>query len=259
MQVIQFSVLGAPVRAYLQTQHDRLVAHTTRPALVICPGGAYRFTSPREADPPALAFAEQGYQVFILDYDCGEKARDCLPLRQLAGTLCHIRAHGEEWCIEREHIAVMGFSAGGHLAASLGAFWNRPELGLTREARPDALLLCYPVITLLEHTHEESAYNVTGGRAELRENLSVERFVTPEFPPSFIWHTVDDESVPVENSLLLIRALQREKVPFECHLFAHGQHGISVCTQEVETPNPACRPWLPLCRTWLNGQFDYVP
>ena len=259
MQIIQCEVLGAAVTGYLHTHHDRLIAHVKRPALIICPGGGYFFTSPREADPPALAFAAQGYNVFILDYACNEQAKDGLPLRQLAETVRLVRERAEEWNLEPDKIAVMGFSAGGHLAASLGAFWNAPDIRLPAGCRPDALLLCYPVITLLEHTHAGTSDNVSGGREEERLRLSVELGVTKDFPPAFIWHTVDDDSVPVENSLLLVQALQREKVPFECHLFAHGHHGISVCTQEVETPNPECAPWVGLCQTWLNKQFNYVP
>ena len=259
MRIVSFEALGAPVTGYLQEDHDRLAAHKVRPALIVCPGGGYSFVCPREADPPALAFAAQGYNVFLLDYAVLEQAGNFRPLRQLAETVHHIRQHSEEWHIEPQHIAVMGFSAAGHLAASLGSLWNDAELALPADCRPDALLLCYPVISLLEHTHQGTSDNVSGGDDALREKLSVDRHITPDFPPSFIWHTVDDESVPVENSLLLMQALRREGVPFEAHLFAHGPHGISTCTQEVETPNPECRPWLSLCQTWLNKQFQYTP
>ena len=259
MKLVQFEALGAPVIGYIQEDHDRLGAHKVRPALIVCPGGGYYFVCPREADPPALAFSALGYNVFILTYAVLEEAGSCRPLRQLAETLHIIRQNSAQWHIDAGRIAVMGFSAGGHLTASLGALWNDKDLQLPDDCQPDALLLCYPVISLLEHTHQVSSDLVSAGDEVLREKLSVDRHITPDFPPSFIWHTVDDESVPVENSLMLMQALRREGVPFEAHLFAHGPHGISTCTQEVETPNPECRPWLSLCQTWLNRQFDFTP
>lgn len=259
MQIVSFEACGAKVLGYLQEEHDRLVAHRVRPALIICPGGGYYLVSPREADPPALAFSALGYQVFILTYSILEQAGNYRPLHQLAETVRTVREHSEAWHIDPDKIAVMGFSAGGHLAASLGSLWDDAELALSPASRPDALLLCYPVISLFAHTHQATSDNVSGGDEALREKLSVDRHITGRFPPSFLWHTVDDDSVPVENSLLLIQALRREGVPFEAHLFAHGAHGISTCTQEVETPNPECRPWLSLCQTWLNKQFQYPP
>ena len=259
MQLVSFEAFGAPVIGYLQDEHDRLEAHRIRPALIVCPGGGYYLVSPREADPPALAFAAQGYNVFILTYSILEQAGGCRPLRQLAETLHIVRRHSAQWHVDPERIAVMGFSAGGHLAASLGSLWNDEELALPADCRPNAMLLCYPVISLLEHTHLATSDNVSAGDEALRQKLSVEKHITPDFPPTFLWHTVDDDSVPVENSLMLMQALRREQVPFEAHLFAHGAHGISTCTREVETPNVECRPWLSLCQTWLNKQFHYEP
>ena len=259
MEIVSFEALGAPVKGYLQEDYDTLAAHKVRPALVICPGGAYRWRSPREKDSPALAFLSMGYQVFILEYSCGEQAGGYRPLRELAQAVCTIRSRCEEWHIDRDKVAVLGFSAGGHLAASLGALWNDAELALPPESRPDALVLCYPVISTGEFAHEESAEWVSGGDAAIREKLHLWDRVTPDFPPTFLWHGGEDTSVPPENSLLLAVELRRHKVPFEYHLFGWGAHGISTCTQEVETPDEVCRAWLPLCSTWLNRRFAYTP
>ena len=259
MNICSFQAHDAPVIAYLQDDYDRLVAHKTRPALILCAGGAYRWLSPREKDPVALRFAALGYNTFLIDYSVGERAGALRPLRELGECVRIVREHAAEWHIRPEHIAVLGFSAGGHLAASLGTLWQREDLGLGRECRPDALVLCYPVITAGEYGHAESIENVTGGDPELLELLSLENQVTPHMPPTFIWHCTGDESVPVENTLLLTAAMQRAKVPYECHLFAGGAHGISVCTREVETPYPDIAPWFGLCQTWLNAQFDFVP
>ena len=259
MEIIAFEALGATVRGYLQEDYDTLAAHKVRPALVICPGGAYRWRSPREKDPPALEFLSMGYQVFILEYSCGPQAAGYRPLRELAETVRILRRNCEAWHIDPDKIAVLGFSAGGHLAASLGALWNDPEVGLPAEARPDALILCYPVVSTREFAHEESARWVSGGDETLRGKLHLWERVTSAFPPTFLWHGGADDSVPPENSLFLAVHLKKNGVPVEYHLFETGPHGISTCSQEVETPDEVCRAWLPLCKTWLNRRFRFVP
>ena len=257
MKIITFQAFDAPVTGYVQDDHDRLVAHKKRPAIVICAGGAYRWLSPREKDPVALSFAAMGYHTFLIEYSTGERAGELRPLRELAQCVRTLRDNAAVWRIEPEHIAVLGFSAGGHLAASLGVLWQ--ELPQPRSCRPDALVLCYPVITTGRFAHDESVRNVTGGDEALREKLSLENRVTAQMPPTFVWHCVGDESVPVENTLLLTNAMQREGVPYECHLFSGGAHGISMCSREVETPDPACAAWVPLCKTWLNARFGFEP
>lgn len=259
MEIVSFRALEAEVRGCLLEDYDTLSAHRVRPALIICPGGAYRWRSPREKDAPALEFLSMGYQVFLLEYSCGPRAGEYRPLRELAEAVRCIRRNHETWHIDPGKIAVLGFSAGGHLAASLGALWNDPEVGLPDHCRPDALVLCYPVISTRAFAHEESVQWVSGGNGTLREKLHLLDRITPDFPPSFLWHGGQDTSVPPENSLFLAEELRRNGVPFEYHLFESGVHGISTCSQEVETPDEVCRAWVPLCKTWLNRRFQYVP
>lgn len=259
MQIVEFKSGRAPVKGYIQDDYDTLVHHKLRPAMIVCPGGGYTFTCPREADPAAFEFLAMGFNVFILDYSVLEYAADFRPLLELAETVSTVRERSAEWHIDPTKVAVMGFSAAGHLAASLGTLWNDPQLSLPESSRPDALVLCYPVITLGEYTHRSTCDYVTAGDAAMREKLSVEKHVHPSMPPVFVWHTMDDGSVPVENTLMLINELRKNGVDFECHIFAHGQHGISVCTQEVETPNARCREWVKLCKAWLCDRFAFEP
>lgn len=259
MNICKFQALDAPVIGYLHDDHERLVTHKTRPAILICAGGAYRWLSPREKDPVALAFSAMGYQSFLIEYSVMEQAGGLRPLREVSEAVRILRERAGEWHIEPDHIAVLGFSAGGHLAASLGTLWHRQDLGVSENARPDALVLCYPVITTGPFAHPESIRHVTGGDPDLMELLSLEKQVSGDMPPCFLWHCVGDESVPVENSLLLASAMQRAGVDYECHLFSGGAHGISMCNREVETPNPEAAAWVALCKTWLNKKFDYTP
>lgn len=259
MKLISFHAGEAEVRGILQDDYETLKAHKIRPAMIICPGGAYRWRSPREKDPVALEFLSMGYQAFIVEYSCGEKASGFRPLRELAEAVRTVRRNAEEWHIDPEKIAVLGFSAGGHLAASLGTFWNDPELDLGPDCRPDAMILCYPVISTKEFAHEESVLWVTGNDPVMREKLHLPDHITSDFPPTFMWHGGEDSSVPVENSMMLAVKLKECKVPLEYHLFETGVHGISTCTQEVETPEESCRHWVPLCKMWINRRFKYVP
>lgn len=259
MQTIHFTAEGAQVCGYLQEDHDRLIVHKVRPAVIICAGGAYQWLSPREKDPVAFEFLSMGYQVFMPEYSTREDAKEFRPLKQLAKTVETVRTNSEQWHIDPHKIAVMGFSAGGHLAASLGALWNDPELGFSPDVRPDALILCYPVISTKEFAHAESVHWVTGGDPVMAEKLHIPARVTSSFPPCFVWHGGQDDSVPPENSLMLAEALQKNHVPFAYHKFETGVHGISTCTQEVEAPDEFCRMWVPLCKMWINRRFEYVP
>ena len=153
----------------------------------------------------------------------------------------------------------MAYRAKPHRGAGLLGGRSSGRKGLGADCRPDAAVLCYPVITTGEYKHPESIDWVTGGDAKLMELLSLEKQVTKQMPPTFIWHCTGDESVPVENTLLLTAAMQRAGVDYECHLFAGGAHGISMCNQEVETPYPAAAEWVKLCKTWLNSQFEFTP
>lgn len=246
-----------------ETDKEIRTNHQIRPCVLICPGGGYVRCSEREQDPPALAFLAAGYQVAILQYSVQEKAGELRPLRQASLAMMELRRNSAGWRIDPDQIAVLGFSAGGHLAASLATLWNHRRLTSLLDTedglnRPNALMLGYPVITTGPYTHEGSAVHVSGGDPELRTFLSLEDHVSPETPPTFIWHTMTDATVPVENSLFFISALRRHGIPAECHLYPEGPHGLSMCNEEVGTVNEHCSSWFPLCLFWLNELFGFV-
>ena len=249
----------ACLETYFQEWSVELRQSIQRPCVLICPGGGYQMNSDREAEPIALAFASRGFQAAVLRYPVAP-ARYPEALFSLAEAAAWLRGHGEENRINTAQVTVCGFSAGGHLAASLGAFWNDPSVGLPPACRPDGLVLCYPVIaTRGEFAHQGSAENVSAGDEAYRDRLNLLERVTADFPPAFLWHGGGDDCVPPENSLLLALELKKHGVPFEYHLFGSGGHGISTCLQETEMPDEVCRAWVGLCRTWLCRQFDFTP
>ncbi len=250
---------------YLHEEMELAPGRDARPCVLICPGGAYRLVSPREADPPAFAFFARGYNVFVLTYTVGGPDQPPLgltPLMEISSAVMLLRENHRAWQIDPDKIALCGFSAGGHLCASLGILWDAPELKQALDTRggqnrPNAMVLCYPVISAGEHAHRDSFRHLTGDQPEGNRLFSLENQVSPTTAPAFLWHTVDDASVPVENSLLLAASLRRQGVPFECHLFHSGVHGLSMGNAEVGTVNAHCQHWFPLCMEWLNGLFGF--
>jgi len=234
------------------------------PCVLICPGGGYGFTSPREARPVAEAYNAHGFHAFVLHYRLAED-RHPAPLLDLSNCTALIRLYSSELKIQSESIAVCGFSAGGHLAASLGVHWNQPYLKnrinkMSGLNRPDALVLCYPVISSGIYGHQGSFVNLLGENPppKLLDHLSLEKHVGSHTPPVFIWHTVEDETVPMENALLFVQKLREKKVLFELHLYSHGVHGMSLANEDTAEPDKNRLPddhlssWLKLSADWLK-------
>lgn len=219
--------------------------------VVICPGGAYRWLSPRESEPVARAFEVMGHEASILRYtvqaEGDPEPLGLRPVRELSERVASLRktAGGAP-------IFVCGFSAGGHLAATLGVHWK--TLGLSR---PDGLILCYPVITADEDLcNLRSIQSIAGD--DRRAFFSLEKHVSPDTPPTFLWHTAEDHSAPVENSLMFAAALKRSGVPFELHIYPFGEHGLSLATDEVteyekgRLPDDHVAGWIDECGAWLE-------
>lgn len=248
----------AILNAYLIDQGHKATPEKRR-AVLILPGGGYHFVSAREGEPIALKFLAAGMNCFILWYSVAPDAVFPTALRQAARAMTVIRGRADEFGIDPAHVAVMGFSAGGHLAASLGVLWNDPcaDIGApARETRPDALALSYPVITSGVLAHRGSFDHLLGdtrGDGGALDFVSLEKRVHPDVPPTFLWHTGEDAVVPVENSLLFAAALRENKVPFEMHIFPNGGHGLALADEETGSVQKRCQAWVPLCIEWLKG------
>jgi len=238
-------------------------AEHARGMVLVLPGGGYDHKAAHEGAPIAERLNRGGIAAAVLDYRVAPY-RAPVPQWDAMRAVQWLRHLAPEYSYQPDHVAILGFSAGGHLAASV-TYLDVDPAPIAQDAlsaldpRPDAAVLCYPVITTGPFAHPESIQHVTGGDPRLMEHLSLEKQVRGDMPPCFLWHCVGDEAVPVENSLLLASAMQRAVVDYECHLFAGGAHGISMCNQEVETPYPAAAEWVKLCKTWLNGQFEFTP
>lgn len=267
-EVISLSEDGkVHLTGYLHERTPEIPLWNRRPAVLVLPGGGYARTSDREADPVALSFLAQGFHAFVLRYSVAEQATFPNPQRDVSRAMKMIRDHAESWGIFPEQIAVCGFSAGGHVAASLGTLWNDPEImeaaGVKEgENRPDALILCYPVISAINHARAPwFALHLAGrARKETLARLSCELQVGAHTPPTFLFHTYDDGTVPVENSLLFAQALARADIPFEMHLFQHGGHGLSLANElssngVASTIDASAEPWFGLATTWLWRLF----
>lgn len=275
------SLPGAKLILYLQEYSDSLRIES-RPLILICPGGGYAYTSDREAEPMALAFLAMGYHAAVLRYSCAP-AKFPTSLLELAYSLALIRENSAKWHVKKDKIIVQGCSAGGHLAASLGCMWqedflwealNKAAVSDRLQIRPDGLLLCYPVITSGEFAHRGSFENLAGGGPEpavegllsegakkklqdLQSFVSLEHRVTEQMPPVFLWHTFEDGSVPVENSLLFVSALRRAGISTEFHMYPRGGHGLALANRLTETRDgrcvqEECASWLQMAKVWLE-------
>lgn len=296
---------GTAVLTCFVKENTREKPDARRKAVIICPGGGYEFCSSREAEPVACQFLAMDCQTFVLDYSV---APAVFPqaLRELAASMVLLRERAKEWHIDPNGIYVCGFSAGGHLAASLGTFWNREfawrgivdktevsellelpgesvadaaesDEWLARKIRPDGLILSYPVISSGECGHQGSFEHLTGHKKEeetvdgntgipglLRwDFLSLEKQAGSQVPPTFLWHTYTDGTVPAEGSLLYALALKAAGVSLEMHIFPEGRHGLALANEETDKAEddgrgthvvPACQAWIPLVKEWLSGR-----
>lgn len=254
-EVITLPQTKVELETYL-TDNRAVELERRRALTLIFPGGAYAWRSDREAEPVALRLLSLGIQAVVVRYSVAP-ARYPKALEEAAEAVAYARAHAEEWLCAPHRIAVLGFSAGGHAAAHIGLKWHLMPQG--KACRPDAMILSYPVITSGVHAHRGSIENLLGEDAEkLAEEVSLEKLVTGDTPPAFLWHTREDGSVPPENSLLLASELCRHGIAFELHIWQRGAHGMSLGNDQVYPPDdpnihPECQEWIDMAARWLNA------
>jgi acetyl esterase/lipase len=235
-----------------------------RPAILLCPGGGYAMVSQREGEVIGLHFLPEGYNVFILNYSV-KPNRFPTQLREVAAAMELIYANADSWNCDTDHIAIMGFSAGGHLAAHYSTCFDCAEVreAFAESKAVNASILCYPVITAdPAHSHKGSFKNLTGLdeiTEEAIEKFSCDRNVSEHTPPAFIWHTASDATVPVMNSLLYAGALAKYKIPTELHIYPYGKHGLSTVdsqtNKELDEKTIHAAQWLPALKNWLKVIF----
>lgn len=235
-----------------------------RPAVIIFPGGGYTNISPREGEPIAMKFLARGFQAFVVKYTVSPK-NYTQPLRDATRAICMVRDNCEKWRVDPKQIAVIGFSAGGHLATSLATNYDSEFLKDIRgmeegKNRPDLLISCYSVITSEEGKgHMGSFMSLFGGDESKYNLLSLEKNVHENMPPAFIWHTGEDKAVSVINSLMLAEAMTEKKVPCELHIYPKGSHGLSTADKETLLELPEHKhisSWFNLCVDWMNIYFN---
>lgn len=229
----------AVLEAYLPYNMTEMCReHQRRPCVLICPGGGYAMCSQREAEPVALQYLKEGYNTFVLWYTVAPKHFPHA-LREVAASVELIHRNAEAWNCDESFVAILGFSAGGHLAALYSNAYDWPEV---REVLPEskpvqASVLCYPVISADPAVAHMGSFECLLGHlpltAEETERFSCDRLVRDTTPPAFLWHTSEDNCVPVQNSLRYATALADHHVPFELHIFPYGYHGMSLCTRET--------------------------
>lgn len=221
----------------------------SRGAVIVCPGGGYRMKAAHEGDPIAEMINEAGVSAYVLDYrvmPCPYNA----PLADASRAIRVVRSMGYE------KVAILGFSAGGHLTCSAATLYTEGDPNADDpierlSSRPDAFLPCYAVVSFAAFRHQGSL-GLLGKRGDdyaLIRKFSAELHINENSPHAFIWHTADDAGVPVENSLMLAQALAHAMVPFELHIFPHGAHGLGLATGD-----PIVGQWPKLCQNWLVSE-----
>lgn len=284
--------LGVTLTCYLLDDSPEFQTGRLRPAVMVLPGGGYLGTSDREAEAVALRWAAHGYHSFVLRYSVrhpgplgdgpptgpvNHGSAFPGPLQDLAAALAAVRTHAEEWLVDPARIVLCGFSAGGHLAAMLGATWHDAETAKitgvpAEDLRVAALVLGYPVTdypdgkaamlaagvsTRRQHWYEanQALFAVDDPDDAALVRLSPARRVTSAMPPTFVWHTAADALVPVSQSLLLSAALARAGVHQELHVFSDGPHGLALADEVTagrsDQIEPRAASWFELAAGWV--------
>ncbi len=257
MNIIHMNIPNHPeasLEGYLLDCEISLGQETSRPAIVICPGGGYVYCSPREAEPVALRYAAKGFHTFILRYSTGWDAADFSPLKEVSWVIGYIREHAEQWHIDPNKIATCGFSAGGHLALAAG---------LLGEHKPNAMILGYPAVNIPNYPGVNFMLQLLTGRKEVTNEdaarYSLENHITKTSPPVFIAATAEDMLTGF-GALPVAKKYSDLALGYELHIFQHGPHGYSLADEttadgSVQMLNASFAHWHELSVNWLHRIF----
>ena len=249
--------------AYIDAYISDATKDFTRKAILVIPGGGYRqVCSDREGEPIAQAFIPYGYNAFVLHYYTGKEKPFPIQLIQATKAIKHIKDNAEEYGIDPEEMFAVGFSAGGHLAASAGVFWKMPEIYEAVQMpygynKLKGVMLIYPVIC----SHSGSFKNLLATDAptpEMIESVSIDKHVDEDSSPAFIMHTANDQIVNVNNALAIAGAYANANVPFEMHIYPDAPHGVALgnkitkCSNE-KYENPAIAEWVKHAAVWADN------
>ncbi len=286
---------SADYAIYLQDNSEEIEDKRRHPAMIVCGGGGYMGISDREKEPVALFFLNEGFQVFVLEYGTSKTGRSIYPepVYDLAKMVATVRKYAGEWNIDADKVAVIGFSAGAHLCASLATQWQEHFLSerlqlSSEQMRPDAVILAYPMtdcvlqrewalrktdlgenspsldgvsVPMAEYMEEsnQAMFGKHYTEADLKQASPVNH-VTERTPPVFLWHTASDEMVWAVNSLVFTRKLLEAGVDCELHLFEKGPHGMSLANKQSGGSSPLVDPevsiWKELAVRFLNRHFQ---
>ncbi len=252
---------SATLSGYILPSSPLLSENQKHPAVIICPGGGYSTVNVKACEPMAFAYLGQGVSAFILDYACKPSVFPT-QLLELATAVELVRENAEKWNIDPNKIAVAGFSAGGHLACSLGVFWNDDivkNLGFESEkVKPNAMILGYPVLSTRRGWDEWTFTNLLGkegyANAETLAKVSLENHVTSDVPPTFFWHTYEDQKVPVQNAMIFTNEVVEVGKRIELHVFPEGLHALGLANWLVMSHDRVHKN----VDSWLNMSADFL-
>lgn len=238
LEIVLNEERNVTLTAYIQAVGGEFSNIEKRPAVLVLPGGGYEFCSDREADPVALSYSKAGFQTFVLRYSVNVNKKWPNPLNDYEQAMEYIKSKAQEWAVDVNKIAVIGFSAGGHLAGCAAT---------VAKNKPAAAILGYAVLS----ASTTKLYN---------DEVDVIKSVDKNTCPCFLFSSRTDETVPVSNSLKMMAALEENGVPFEAHIYSFGPHGFSVADKTVNAHDiPMCSRvpnWVPDSVAWLNEMFN---
>lgn len=259
------------LNCYILDNYESMGKNRKHPAMLVIPGGGYAFRSPREGEPVAVSYLPYGFNAFELEYSVvvenstEPKDNAGYPAQLIEGAMAiaYIRENAKELGVDPKHIGAVGFSAGGHLCAMLATLTGEKvvadALGKSaKNCKPDAVILSYPVITSGEKAHRGSIEALAQGNKDIEEAISLEKRVTSDSVPAYIWCTATDTCVPPQNSIMMASAYLEKGVPFELHVFDKGVHGLSLANQTTCSEGdenlmiPHIEVWFKHSVEWLN-------